>query len=184
VGEHEQRLRPHVVSHGPDQARRLDDDVEDQADASPRATPSCRQGSSASWARRSADRRPPRKARPDERPLAAWPHRHILCPRTWEERIVTESHDRFWQQAQVLKALAHPTRLKIVDRLARGSCSVGELTDLVGSDRTTVSKHLAVLRSHGIVRDRRQANSVHYTLLTPCVTSFFSCATQLLEERP
>jgi DNA-binding transcriptional ArsR family regulator len=94
------------------------------------------------------------------------------------------SHDRFWQQAQVLKALAHPSRLKIVDRLSRGACPVGELTDLVGSDRTTVSKHLAVLRAHGIVRDRRSGNEVHYTLLTPCVTNFFSCAAQVLEERP
>ena len=98
------------------------------------------------------------------------------------------SHDRqsdelFRQQAQVLKALANESRLKIVDRLSRGACSVAELTELVGSDRTTVSKHLAVLRAFGIVRDRRQGSTVYYTLLTPCVTSFFSCATQVLDER-
>jgi DNA-binding transcriptional ArsR family regulator len=67
-------------------------------------------------------------------------------------REVATSDDRFWRQAQVLKALAHASRLKIVDRLAQGACSVGELTDLVGSDRTTVSKHLAVLRGIGIVQ--------------------------------
>lgn len=89
----------------------------------------------------------------------------------------------FRRQAAVLKALAHPSRLQIVDRLARGDCGVAELTELVGSDRTTVSKHLALLRAHGIVRDRREGSAVHYTLLTPCVTGFFSCATQLLEER-
>jgi len=60
---------------------------------------------------------------------------------------------------------------------------VGELTDLIGSDRTTVSKHLAVLRAHGIVADRREGNVVFYTLLTPCVVNFFSCATQVLKER-
>jgi ArsR family transcriptional regulator len=86
-------------------------------------------------------------------------------------------------QARVLKALANASRLKIVDRLSRGECSVGELTELIGSDRTTVSKHLAVLCAHGIVRDRREGNMVYYTLLTPCVMSFFSCATQVLEER-
>jgi len=86
-------------------------------------------------------------------------------------------------QARVLKALANESRLKIVDRLSRGEASVGELTDLVGSDRSTVSKHLAVLRSHGIVEDRREGNVVYYTLLTPCVTSFFSCATQVIKER-
>jgi DNA-binding transcriptional ArsR family regulator len=89
----------------------------------------------------------------------------------------------FKQQARVLKALANESRLQIVDRLSRGECSVGELTELVGSDRTTVSKHLAVLRAHGIVTDRRDGNVVFYTLLTPCVMTFFSCATQVLEER-
>ena len=87
------------------------------------------------------------------------------------------------KQARVLKALANESRLKIIDRLSRGECSVGELTELVGSDQSTVSKHLAVLRSHGIVDDRREGNVVYYTLLTPCVMNFFSCATQVIEER-
>ena len=89
----------------------------------------------------------------------------------------------FKRQARVLKALANESRLKIVDRLSRGECSVGELTELVGSDRSTVSKHLAVLRSHGIVDDRREGNVVYYTLLTPCVMSFFSCASQVIHGR-
>ena len=83
----------------------------------------------------------------------------------------------------MLKALAHESRLLIVDRLNQGECSVGELTTLVGSDQSTVSKHLAVLRAHGIVEDRREGNVVYYTLLTPCVCNFFSCATQVLKER-
>lgn len=91
--------------------------------------------------------------------------------------------DVFRQQARILKALANESRLKIVHRLAEGECSVGELTDLVGSDRSTVSKHLAVLRAHGIVEDRRDGNVVYYTLLTPCVMSFFTCAAQVLRER-
>jgi len=93
------------------------------------------------------------------------------------------SETMFKRQAQVLKALASESRLKIVNRLARGQCSVGELTELIGSDRTTVSKHLAVLRAHGIVADRREGNVVFYTLLTPCVVNFFTCATQVLKER-
>lgn len=91
--------------------------------------------------------------------------------------------DVFKKQARVLKAMANESRLKIVDRLSRGEGSVGELTKLVGSDRTTVSKHLAVLRSHGIVEDRRDGNVVYYTLLTPCVVNFLSCAAQVIEER-
>lgn len=87
------------------------------------------------------------------------------------------------QQARVLKALANESRLIIVDRLSRSECTVGELTELIGSDQSTVSKHLAVLRSHGIVEDRREGNNVYYTLLTPCVLNFFACATQVLEDR-
>jgi len=90
----------------------------------------------------------------------------------------------FRRQATVLKALANETRLAIVHRLAEGECSVGELTSLVSSDRTTVSKHLALLRAHGIIIDRREGNMVFYRLLTPCVSAFFSCATKFLEEKP
>lgn len=94
-----------------------------------------------------------------------------------------QDKDVFRRQAQVLKALANESRLKIVDRLSRGECSVGSLTELVGSDPSTVSKHLTVLRSHGIVRDRREGNVVYYKLMTPCVMAFFACATQVLDER-
>jgi len=95
----------------------------------------------------------------------------------------TSTNDVFKAQARVLKALANESRLKIVDRLSKGECSVGELTELVGSDQSTVSKHLAVLRSNNIVNDRREGNVVYYTLLTPCVMNFFSCATQVIRER-
>lgn len=88
----------------------------------------------------------------------------------------------FKSQARVLKALANESRLIIVDRLSRGECSAGDLTRLVGSDQTTVSKHLAVLRAHGIVEDRREGSVVFYRLLTPCVTNFLACATQVLKE--
>ena len=91
--------------------------------------------------------------------------------------------DVFKQQARVLKALANDSRLRIVDRLSRGEASVGQLTEVVGSDISTVSKHLSVLRAHGIVDDRRDGNIVYYRLLTPCVCNFFTCATQVLKER-
>jgi DNA-binding transcriptional ArsR family regulator len=97
--------------------------------------------------------------------------------------MASNGDDMFRRQARVLKALANESRLKIVNRLSRGECSVGELTDMIGSDPSTVSKHLAVLRAHGIVNDRRDGNVVYYTLLTPCVMNFFSCATQVLKER-
>lgn len=91
--------------------------------------------------------------------------------------------DVYRQHARLLKALAHEARLMIVDRLSRGECSAGELVELVAAGQTTVSKHLAVLRAHGIVEDRREGNSVIYRLLTPCIMSFFSCTASVLKER-
>jgi len=92
-------------------------------------------------------------------------------------------HDVFRAQARLMKALANESRLKILHRLATGECSVGALTALIGSDRSTVSKHLAVLRAQGIVQDRREGNVVYYELLTPCALNFFSCARQVIKER-
>ena len=97
--------------------------------------------------------------------------------------VVMKKTSEFKQQARILKALANESRLMIIDRLARGECSAGELVDLVGSDQSTVSKHLAVLRSHGIVDDRREGNVVFYKLLTPCVVNFFSCTAAVVKER-
>ena len=107
--------------------------------------------------------------------LPIWPNRKILNLMT--QRSV------FKQQARVLKALANESRLMIIDRLNRGECSVGELTGMIGSDVSTVSKHLALLRANGIVEDRRQGTTVFYRLLTPCVCNFFACATQVLKEK-
>lgn len=89
----------------------------------------------------------------------------------------------FAKQARMLKALAHESRLLILDRLSRGECSVGELREMVGSDLSTVSKHLALLRAHGIVENRRAGTAVYYRLITPCVCNFFTCASQVLKER-
>ncbi len=97
--------------------------------------------------------------------------------------MAKDKRHAFAEQARMLKALAHESRLLIVDRLSHGECSVGDLRELVGSDLSTVSKHLALLRAHGIVEDRREKTTVYYRLITPCVCNFFTCATQVLKER-
>jgi ArsR family transcriptional regulator len=91
--------------------------------------------------------------------------------------------NHYKEQARVLKALANETRLRIIDRLGRGECHVGELVAIAGVDQSTVSKHLATLRSVGLVEDDRRGNTVFYRLVTPCVINFFSCASQVLKER-
>lgn len=94
-----------------------------------------------------------------------------------------EKRNPFTKQARLLKAIAHESRLMIIDRLSRGECSVSALRDIAGGDLSTVSKHLALLRAYGIVEDRREGSSVYYRLLTPCICNFFTCATQVLKER-
>lgn len=81
----------------------------------------------------------------------------------------------FEAKARVLKALAHPSRLFIVDVLSRGERCVCDLTELVGADMSTVSKHLSVLKSAGIITMDKRGMQVFYSLKTPCVLRFFDC---------
>jgi len=89
----------------------------------------------------------------------------------------------FEARAQVIKALAHPTRLFIVDELSRGERCVCELQEMIGADMSTVSKHLSVLRTGGIIADDKRGNQVFYSLLVPCVMSFFGCVETVLQSR-
>jgi DNA-binding transcriptional ArsR family regulator len=87
----------------------------------------------------------------------------------------------FEQRAQVLKAMAHPSRLLMIDELSRGERCVCDLTKLVGADISTVSKHLAVLRRVGIVEDEKRGQQVFYRLKVPCVLGFFHCVESVLQ---
>lgn len=78
-------------------------------------------------------------------------------------------------RAMILKALAHPARLFIVDQLAEHESTVGELTAKIGSDISTVSKHLSVLKQSGIVLADKRGQQVYYILKTPCIRNFFGC---------
>jgi len=85
-------------------------------------------------------------------------------------------------RARVISSLAHPSRLLMVEALEQGEKTVTELTAIVGSDISTVSRHLGVLRNAGIIDSRKDANKVFYRLLTPCLTSFLKCVEQVLSE--
>ena len=76
---------------------------------------------------------------------------------------------RYQNQARIIKALAHPTRLFIVEELARGERCVCELTDLIGVEMPTVSRHLSQLKRVGILADEKRGSLVYYRLRVPCV---------------
>lgn len=97
-------------------------------------------------------------------------------------RLDTATHAVFETRARVLKALAHPTRLFIVDVLSSGERCVCELTEMVGADISTVSKHLSLLKNAGIVRDEKRGAQVFYRLSVPCVLRFFDCVEAVLRS--
>jgi ArsR family transcriptional regulator len=97
-----------------------------------------------------------------------------------EKPVDPTTRARFFARAKVIKAMGHPTRLFIVDELSRGERCVCELTEMIGADVSTVSKHLAILREAGIVRDEKRGANVYYQLRVPCVLNFFSCVESVL----
>ena len=86
-------------------------------------------------------------------------------------------------KAQVAKALVHESRLMIIDALKDRDICVQDLTQLIGADQSTVSKHLSVLRNAGILEDRKDSNRVFYHLKTPCVINFFECAMEVIRSK-
>ena len=88
---------------------------------------------------------------------------------------------RYEARARIIKAMSHPTRLFIVDELSRGERCVCDLTDMVGDDISTVSKHLSILKNAGIVADEKRGTQVFYSLRVPCVLNFFSCVESVLK---
>ncbi|MEI8352600.1 MAG: metalloregulator ArsR/SmtB family transcription factor [bacterium] len=83
-------------------------------------------------------------------------------------------------RANIIKALAHPARLLMVDHLAKRPLCVRDIRNLVGSDLSTVSKHLSVLKNAGIVSDEKRGVQVFYSLRCTCVSAFLTCAEKVL----
>jgi ArsR family transcriptional regulator len=85
-------------------------------------------------------------------------------------------------RARVIKAMAHPSRLLIMDELSKGERCVCDLTELVGSDTSTVSKHLSLMKNAGVVDDEKRGTMVYYRLRVPCILNFFGCVESVLEQ--
>lgn len=79
----------------------------------------------------------------------------------------------------IMKAMAHPTRLFILDKLNEREHCVCELQELIGIDMSTVSKHLSVLRNAGIIDSRKVNNQVFYRLKCPCVLDVYQCVIEV-----
>ncbi|MEW6199836.1 MAG: metalloregulator ArsR/SmtB family transcription factor [Planctomycetota bacterium] len=90
--------------------------------------------------------------------------------------------ERYEARAKIAKALGHPSRLIMLDALSDGELCVCELTELVGADQSTVSKHLSVLKQAGIVSDRKEGVMTFYRVKVGCLQGFWQCIESVLKE--
>jgi DNA-binding transcriptional ArsR family regulator len=91
---------------------------------------------------------------------------------------------KFRIRADVVKAMAHPTRLFIMNELSvsEKKYSVNELQQMIGCDVSTVSKHLSVLKKAGILIDNKVGTQIFYSLKIPCIMKFMDCIETLIKE--
>ena len=86
-------------------------------------------------------------------------------------------------KAQFFRALAHPTRIRMLEILARGGRTVQELQEQLALDQPIVSQHLAVLRHQGIVSAQKEGLSVRYALRDPLVGALLEVARRIFDNR-
>jgi DNA-binding transcriptional ArsR family regulator len=72
-------------------------------------------------------------------------------------------------KANIFQALAHPTRIAIIELLGGGELSAGELIERLGMEQANVSQHLTVLRSKQLVVNRKAGNQVFYSVRDPII---------------
>lgn len=89
---------------------------------------------------------------------------------------------KYEARARIVKAMAHPARLFMLDELSKhGERCVCELTEMVGTDMSTVSRHLAQLKQAGLVEDEKRGQMVFYRLRVPCALDFFGCIESVIK---
>jgi DNA-binding transcriptional ArsR family regulator len=94
---------------------------------------------------------------------------------------VTGELQRF--KAQFFRALAHPTRIRILEVLVRRERTVQELQEELALDQPIVSQQLAVLRHQGIVSAHKEGSSVRYGLRDPLVGALLEVARRIFNNR-
>ncbi|NLD05434.1 MAG: winged helix-turn-helix transcriptional regulator [Synergistaceae bacterium] len=87
------------------------------------------------------------------------------------------------QKVAILKGLAHPVRLSIVETLAGSEMCVCDIAEMFHFDRTTISKHLTLMKNLGILEDRREGLNVYYSLRIRCLPSMLSCVEKVVQGK-
>ena len=91
--------------------------------------------------------------------------------------------DRVYRmKAEIIKAIAHPIRLAVLDSVQAGEKCVCDIAEEVGAERSNVSRHLSVLVKAGVLSCRKDGLNVFYKLRCACVLDFLECATRVLKQ--
>ena len=88
---------------------------------------------------------------------------------------------RFVGDVDSAQDIAAETLRRLLEALRDGERCVCELQEVVGSDMSTVSKHLSVMKAAGLLEDRKEGLKVHYRLRVPCVLEFLDCIDAVLD---
>jgi DNA-binding transcriptional ArsR family regulator len=97
--------------------------------------------------------------------------------------ITKQKNQLYERQAEVVQAVAHPLRIAICDFLADGPQCVCDIAEHVGSERSNISRHLAVMLKAGLLEQHKEGLKVIYKIKTPCLLKFLSCVTGVLKEQ-
>jgi ArsR family transcriptional regulator len=84
--------------------------------------------------------------------------------------------------ADVLKALAQPTRLKIIDFLREGERCVCEIFPAIGEEQSNTSRHLTQMQTHGILTRRKEGVKIYYAVSHPEVFEIIDRATAIVRR--
>ena len=85
-------------------------------------------------------------------------------------------------RADILKALAHPTRVLMLDALSRGDRCVNDLRNLAAVSQPTITHHLEKLKKAGLVTERRAGKRVIHHLACPCMLQALECTCGVLQS--
>lgn len=89
--------------------------------------------------------------------------------------------DQYQNEADIFRALSHPTRLFILHAIKEKAYSVSRLADMVSIDISTMSKHLDLLKRYKLIKGHKERNTVYYQLTIPCLFDFISCARKITD---
>jgi DNA-binding transcriptional ArsR family regulator len=86
-------------------------------------------------------------------------------------------------KADIFQALAHPTRIAILELLGAGELSAGALIEKLGIEQSNLSQHLAVLRAKQLVTNRKAGNQVFYSVRDPLINEVLRLMRVYLQDR-